>query len=128
MNSSGSLWLGYSRLGGRFGVKLDEVGKGIAMLGHGSNDLAPLVALACEEAGLRALILDIGGVVSSRLSGYVDEYGWGLSLSTGAYDVLSVQATKGFARSFGIYRKAQAAGSRPHVPLANVRFTHPPLL
>ena len=58
----------------------------------------------------------------------VSEEGWALSLSTGAYDVLSVQATKGFARSFGIYRKGQAAGSTPHVPLANVRFGHPPLL
>ncbi|HUH99438.1 MAG TPA: hypothetical protein VLY65_00200 [Nitrososphaerales archaeon] len=74
MNSNSSLWLGYSRLGGRFAVKPDEMGKGIAMLGHGSNDLAPLVALACEEAGMRALIIDIGGVVSSRLSGYIDEY------------------------------------------------------
>jgi hypothetical protein len=75
MNSNKSLWLGYSRLGGRFAVKLDEMGKGMAMLGHGSNDLAPLVASACEEAGMRALVLDISGGVSSRLSGYIEEYG-----------------------------------------------------
>jgi hypothetical protein len=74
MNSRGSLWLGYSRLGGRFAMKLDELGKGIAILGHGANDLAPLVALACEEAGMKALILDIDGTVADRLSGYMDEY------------------------------------------------------
>ncbi len=91
MNSSGSLWLGYSRLGGRFGVKLDEMGKGIAMLGHGSNDLTPLVALACEEVGLRALILDIGGVVSSRLSGYIDEYGPAYFL----YDAMRIEENAG---------------------------------
>ena len=61
MNSSGSLWLGYSRLGGRFAMKLDELGKGVAILGHGANELAPLVALACEEAGMKALILDMTG-------------------------------------------------------------------
>src|SRR5580692_2820625 len=74
MNSSGSLWLGYSRLGGRFAMKLDELGKGVAILGHGANELAPLVALACEEAGMKALILDIDGTVADRLSGYMDEY------------------------------------------------------
>ena len=74
MNSSGSLWLGYSRLGGRFAMKLDELGKGVAILGHGANELAPLVALACEEAGMKALILDIDGTVADRLSGYIDEY------------------------------------------------------
>lgn len=39
MNSNGSLWLGYSRFGGRFGIKPDEMGKGMALLGHGSNDI-----------------------------------------------------------------------------------------
>jgi len=74
MNSSGSLWLGYSRLGGRFAMKLDELGKGIAILGHGANELAPLVALACAEAGMKALMLDIDGTVADSLSGYMDEY------------------------------------------------------
>src|SRR5580698_446940 len=69
-----SLWLGYSRLGGRFGLKLDEMGTGIAMLGHGANDLAPLIALACKEAGMRALVLDMNGSVSTRLAGHFDEY------------------------------------------------------
>lgn len=87
MNSSGSLWLGYSRLGGRFALKLDEIGKGVVMLGHGSNDLAPVVALACEEAGMRALVLDLNGSVSEKLSGNIEEYGTPYFL----YDAMRVE-------------------------------------
>jgi hypothetical protein len=54
--------------------------------------------------------------------------GWALALSTGAYDVLSVESAKGFARSFGLYRRAVGEGATPHVPIADVRFDHPPLL
>lgn len=74
MSSKNAIWLGHARLGGRFSVKLDEVGKGMVMLGHGSNDLAPIVALACQEVGMKTLVLDIGGNASQRLSGYIDEY------------------------------------------------------
>jgi hypothetical protein len=74
MSSTSSIWLGYSRQSGRFGVRLDEMKRGIAILGHGANQLAPLVALASHEAGLNALVLDIGGNVSSQISGYIDEY------------------------------------------------------
>jgi hypothetical protein len=74
MSSKDTIWLGHSRLGGRFSVRLDEVGKGLVMLGHGSNDLAPVMALACQEAGKKALVLDIGGEASSSLSGHMTEY------------------------------------------------------
>ena len=74
MSSTSSVWLGYSRQSGKFGVRLDEMRRGIAILGHGANQLAPLVALASHEAGLKTLVLDIGGSVSSQISGYMDEY------------------------------------------------------
>jgi hypothetical protein len=73
-SATDSVWLGYSRHAGRFGVRLDEFRRGIAILGHGANQLTPLVALACHEAGLKVLLLDIGGTVSSQVSGYIDEY------------------------------------------------------
>src|SRR2546426_12504085 len=69
-----SVWLGYSRQSGRFGVRLDEIRRGIAILGYGANQLAPLVALASHEAGFKPLVLDMSGDVSSQISGYIDEY------------------------------------------------------
>ena len=59
----------------------------------------------------------------------VSEDGWALGLSTGPYDVLSVQPGNGFAGSLGLYRRAPAGVSpSPAVPLASKRFKHPPLL
>ncbi len=73
-SATSSVWLGFTRLGGRFEVKLDDLKGGIAMLGQGANRLAPLVAYACHQAGLKSLLLDMDGSVSDSLSGYIDEY------------------------------------------------------
>jgi hypothetical protein len=69
-----SVWLGFVRNGGRFRISLDSVKDGIAILGQGANELAALVAYACQEAGLRTLVLDLDGKVSDGLSGYLKEY------------------------------------------------------
>jgi hypothetical protein len=90
-SATSSVWLGYSRQSGRFGVRLDEIRKGIAILGHGSNQLAPLVALAFHEAGLKALVLDMNGDVSSQISGYMDEY----ALPYFLYDSIRIEDNAG---------------------------------
>ncbi len=69
-----SVWLGFTRMGGRFEVKLDDLRGGIAMLGQGANHLAALVAYACHEEGLKALLIDVDGGEAGSLSGYMDEY------------------------------------------------------
>jgi hypothetical protein len=74
-------------MGGRFELKLDDLRGGIAMLGQGANHLAPLVAHACHQSGLKALLLDMGGEVSDALSGYVDEY----DVSYFLYDSLRIE-------------------------------------
>lgn len=86
-SATSSVWLGFTRMGGRFEVKLDDLRGGIAMLGQGANRLAPLVALACHDAGLRALLLDMDGSVSDMLSGYIDEY----EVSYFLYDSLRIE-------------------------------------
>jgi len=86
-SATSSVWLGFTRLGGRFEVKLDDVKGGIAMLGQGANQLAPLVAYACHDAGLKALLLDMDGGVADALSGYVDGY----DVSYFLYDSLRIE-------------------------------------
>jgi hypothetical protein len=86
-SATSSVWLGFTRMGGRFEVKLDDLRGGIAMLGQGANQLAPLVAYACHDAGLKALLLDMDGSVSDALSGYMDEY----DVSYFLYDSLRIE-------------------------------------
>lgn len=86
-SATSSVWLGFTRMGGRFEVKLDDLRGGIAMLGQGANRLAPLVAYACHDAGLRALLLDMDGGVSDSLSGYMDGY----DVSYFLYDSLRIE-------------------------------------
>lgn len=86
-SATSSVWLGFTRLGGRFEVKLDDLRGGIAMLGQGANHLAPLVAYACHQAGLKALLLDMDGGVADTLSGYMDEY----DVSYFLYDSLRIE-------------------------------------
>jgi hypothetical protein len=74
-------------MGGRFEVHLDDMKGGIAMIGQGANRLAPLVAYACHQAGLKALLLDIDGGVGDSLSGYMDEY----DVSYFLYDSLRIE-------------------------------------
>lgn len=66
--------LGYRSSAGRFELNTEDLRRGITILGQGAADLAALVAFACDEAGLRTLVLDIGGTVSGKLSGYIDSY------------------------------------------------------
>ncbi len=73
-SATSSVWLGYSRQSGKFSVRLDEIRRGIAILGHGANQLAPLVALASHEVGLKTLVLDLSGSISNQISGYMNEY------------------------------------------------------
>jgi hypothetical protein len=72
----GQVWLGYRSTSGRFDVNHEDLKRGIAVLGQGGNDLAALLAYACNEAGLKTLVLDMGGHdrVSGKLSGYIDTY------------------------------------------------------
>ncbi|MDG6910300.1 MAG: hypothetical protein JRN08_08020 [Nitrososphaerota archaeon] len=65
---SEAIWLGHCRTGGRMLLRPDELAPGMNVLGEGADDLAAVIASACSEAGLRALVLDFGGV-SDRLSG-----------------------------------------------------------
>jgi hypothetical protein len=54
---------------------------------------------------------------------------WALELSTSAYDLLSIKPRKGFAHALGIYRRTAAPGpASAKVPVAGMRFGHPPLL
>ncbi len=82
-----SVWLGYSRLGGRFSIRQDEMGGGVALLGQGAKDLAAMLAYACNEAGLKTVILDLDGYVSERVSGYLGSY----DLSYFLYDVCRIE-------------------------------------
>jgi hypothetical protein len=70
----GTAWLGYRSTSGRFDVSRDDLKRGVAVLGQGANDLAALLAYACNEAGLRTLVLDMGGHMSEKLSGYFGSY------------------------------------------------------
>jgi len=74
-------------VGGRFEVTLDDLKGGIAMLGPGANRLAPMVAYACHQAGLKAILLDMDGGVADSLSGYMDEY----DVSYFLYDSLRIE-------------------------------------
>src|SRR5450759_4520917 len=66
--------LGYRSTAGRFELTREDLRRGISILGQGADDIAALIACACDEAGLRTLVLDLGGRVSGKLSGYIDSY------------------------------------------------------
>ena len=66
--------LGYRSTAGRFELTREDLQRGITILGQGAAELAAVVAFACNESGLRTLVLDIGGTVSWMLSGYMDSY------------------------------------------------------
>jgi len=66
--------LGYRSTAGRFELRHEDLRRGISVLGQGAGDLAALIAYACDEAGLKTLVLDLGGRVSEKLSGYIDSY------------------------------------------------------
>jgi hypothetical protein len=66
--------LGYRSTAGRFEFSRDDLRRGISILGQGADDVAALVAYACDEAELKTLVLDLSGRVSGKLSGYIDTY------------------------------------------------------
>ena len=53
--------LGYMSTAGRFELSREDLRRGISILGHGADDVATLMAYACDEAGLKTLVLDLGG-------------------------------------------------------------------
>lgn len=89
--------LGYRSTAGRFELNREDLQRGITILGQGAGDLAALVAYACDEAGLRTLVLDIGGTVSGKLSGYIDSY----ELHHFLYDALRIDEEGTFASVHG---------------------------
>jgi len=66
--------LGYRSTSGKFELTHEDLRSGISILGQGADDVAALIAYACDEAGLRTLVLDLGGRVTGKLSGYIDSY------------------------------------------------------
>src|SRR5712692_11465956 len=62
------VWLGHCRTGGRLYLRPDELRPGMNLIGHGASSLAAVVARACDEAGMKTLVLDFGGRLSERLS------------------------------------------------------------
>jgi hypothetical protein len=66
--------LGYRSTAGRFELSPEDLRRGVSILGQGADDLATLMAYACDEAGVKTLVLDLGGRVSGKLSGYIDSY------------------------------------------------------
>jgi hypothetical protein len=96
-------------------VEMEKINRGIVPVG------AYLLPLDSTQA---AQVLQVP-VKATPIS----EDGWALGLSTGPYDLLSIQPQKGFADSLGLYRLAQAQEvPRPTVPSPSKRFKHPPLL
>jgi len=96
-------------------VEMEKINRGIVPVG------AYLLPLDSAQAA-QALQLPVQSTP-------VSEDGWALGLSTGPYDLLSIQPGKGFVDSLGLYRRAQTQEvSSPAVPTASKRFKHPPLL
>src|SRR5690242_16814022 len=68
------LWLGYSQSGGAAEVRFDELKGRMLLLGRHANEIAALFAYASHESGLKPIILDIDGHLSSQVSGYFAHY------------------------------------------------------
>jgi hypothetical protein len=66
--------LGYRRTSGKFDLSREDMQRGISILGQGADQLATMVAYACNEAGLKTVVLDLSGRASEKLSGYMDCY------------------------------------------------------
>src|SRR5712692_982684 len=66
--TTGAVWLGHCRTGGRLYLRRDELHPGMNLIGNGVGSLAAVVARACDEAGMKTLVLDFGGRLSERLS------------------------------------------------------------
>lgn len=82
-----SIWLGYEPTGGRVSLRLDDLNQRLLVAGQRSDDLSALIAYACQESGLRMLILDTNGTVSEEVSGYMEHYDYNCLL----YDAFQVE-------------------------------------
>jgi len=69
-----SLWLGYAPTGGRVWLRFDELKRRLLIGGHSADSVASLLAYACNQAGLNALVLDADGHLAERVSGYFQTY------------------------------------------------------
>src|SRR5213593_1276291 len=65
--TTGAVWLGHCRTGGRLYLRRDELHPGMNLIGNGVGSLAVVVARACDEAGMKTLVLDFTGRLSERL-------------------------------------------------------------
>jgi hypothetical protein len=89
--------LGYRSTAGRFELSHEDLRRGISVLGQGADDVAALIAYACDEAGLRTLVLDLDGRASGKLSGYIDSY----ELPHFLYDALRIDEEGSVGRTHG---------------------------
>ncbi|MBI3840614.1 MAG: hypothetical protein HY297_01440 [Thaumarchaeota archaeon] len=68
------LWLGYSRPGGRATLGLEATGNRVLILGERAAEAALLATYAAREAGIKPVVLDLGGLLANSLSGYIDTF------------------------------------------------------
>src|SRR3989442_4094052 len=64
---TGAVWPGHCRTGGRLYLRRAELHPGMNLIGNGVGSLAAVVARACDEAGMKTLVLDFTGRLSERL-------------------------------------------------------------
>jgi hypothetical protein len=88
MSTVQKLWVGYRRAGGRATLELGSPGSRVLLLGSRSNDIAALSGLSAKEAGAQPIILDLGGSLSNRVSGYFDTFDYRSFL----YDAFRLEA------------------------------------
>jgi hypothetical protein len=70
-----SPWVGNAATSGER-VCLDhcELRSGTFVLGIGASEMATTISFACDEAGLRTLVLDLDGYASERISGSIPAF------------------------------------------------------
>jgi hypothetical protein len=66
--------LGYSQTGGEASLRIDELAGRLLILGGRANEMAAVLAYASREEGLRPLILDMDGYLTSQVSGYFSPF------------------------------------------------------
>ena len=89
-----SLWLGYAPTGGRVSMRYDELKGKLLVAGHAADGVATLLAYACQEVGLKVLLLDVDGHLSERISGYFQTYDYTCFL----YDAFQFEEEEGGPR------------------------------
>lgn len=72
MTRSRKLWVGYSRSGGRAELELGGQPGTILLLGGRADEMVSLLSLSVQEAGLRALVLDLNCGLPRSVSGYFE--------------------------------------------------------